>query len=31
VSGFLPENLKDRRDYEYKYGGVSASGWNGAV
>jgi hypothetical protein len=31
VSGFFPENLKDRRDYENKYGGLSASGWNGAV
>jgi len=31
VSGFFPENLKNRRDYEYKYGGASASGWNGAV
>lgn len=31
VSGHFPENLKNRRDYEYKYGGLSASGWNGAV
>ena len=31
VSGYFPENLKDRRDYENKYGGLSASGWNGAV
>jgi hypothetical protein len=31
ISGFFPENLKNRRDYEYKYGGLSASGWNGAV
>lgn len=31
VSGYLPENLVNRREYEYKYGGVSASGWNGAV
>ena len=31
VSGFFPENLKNRREYEYKYGGLSASGWNGAV
>jgi len=31
VSGFFPENLKSRRDYEYKYGGLSASGWNGIV
>jgi len=31
VSGYLPENLVNRREYEYKYGGASASGWNGAV
>jgi len=31
VSGYLPENLVNRREYEYKYGGVSASGWNGTV
>ena len=31
VSGYLPENLVNRHEYEYKYGGVSASGWNGAV
>lgn len=31
VSGYLPENLVNRREYEYKYGGVSASGWNGVV
>lgn len=31
VSGFFPENLKNRREYEYKYGGLSASGWNGTV
>ena len=31
VSGYLPENLVNRREYEYKYGGLSASGWNGAV
>ena len=31
VSGYFPENLVNRREYEYKYGGVSASGWNGAV
>ena len=31
VSGYLPENLVNRREYEYKYGGASASGWNGVV
>ncbi len=31
VSGYEPEHLKDIRSYDYKYGGVSASGWNGAV
>jgi len=31
VSGYFPENLKNRREYEFKYGGMSASGWNGAV
>jgi hypothetical protein len=31
VSGFEPEHLKDARSYDYKYGGLSASGWNGAV
>lgn len=31
VSGYFPEHLKNRRDYEYKYGGLSASGWNGVV
>jgi hypothetical protein len=31
VSGYMPENIKDRRTYEYKYGGLSASGWNGSV
>jgi hypothetical protein len=31
VSGYIPENLVNRREYEYKYGGLSASGWNGAV
>ena len=30
VGGFEPENLKDHRSYDYKYGGLSASGWNGA-
>lgn len=28
---FEPENLRDRRSYDYRYGGLSASGWNGAV
>ena len=28
---FEPEQLQDRRSYDYKYGGLSASGWNGAV
>lgn len=28
VSGYLPEHLKDLRTYDYKYGGLSASGWN---
>jgi hypothetical protein len=28
---FEPEHLKDARSYDYKYGGLSASGWNGAV
>jgi len=31
VSGYLPENIKDHRTYDYKYGGLSASGWNGAA
>ena len=31
VSGFEPENLKDLREYTNKYGGLSASGFNGAV
>jgi len=31
VSGYLPENMVNRRTYEYKYGDASASGWNGAV
>jgi len=31
VSGYLPENLKDQREYTNKYGNLSASGWNGAV
>lgn len=28
---FEPEQLQDRRSYDYKYGGLSASGWNGVV
>jgi hypothetical protein len=31
VGAFEPENIKDLRSYDYKYGGLSASGWNGAV
>jgi len=31
VSPYFPENLVNRRTYEYKYGGLSASGANGAV
>lgn len=31
VGAYEPEHLKDLRSYEYKYGGLSASGWNGAV
>jgi hypothetical protein len=31
VNPFEPEHLKDARSYDYKYGGLSASGWNGAV
>lgn len=31
VKGFEPESLKDARSYDNKYGGLSASGWNGAV
>ena len=31
VGGYEPSQLKDLRNYEYKYGGMSASGWNGAV
>lgn len=31
VGAYEPENLKDLRDYTNKYGGLSASGWNGAV
>jgi len=31
VSGYMPEHLKDAREYTNKYGGLSASGWNGAV
>jgi hypothetical protein len=31
VGAYEPEDLKDLRSYDYKYGGLSASGWNGAV
>lgn len=31
VGGYEPSQLKDLRSYDYKYGGLSASGWNGAV
>ena len=31
VGAYEPEHLKDLRDYTNKYGGLSASGWNGAV
>jgi hypothetical protein len=31
VGAYEPEHLKDARSYEYKYGGLSASGWNGNV
>jgi hypothetical protein len=31
VGAYEPEHLKDARSYDYKYGGLSASGWNGAV
>jgi hypothetical protein len=31
VGAYEPEDLKDLRDYTNKYGGLSASGWNGAV
>lgn len=31
VSGYMPENLKDHKEYTNKYGNLSASGWNGAV
>jgi len=31
VGAFEPEDLKDLRSYTNKYGGLSASGWNGAV
>ena len=30
LGGYEPENLKDHRSYDYKYGGLSASGWNTA-
>jgi hypothetical protein len=28
---FEPESLRDTRSYDYTYGGLSASGWNGVV
>lgn len=28
VGSYEPEHLKDLRSYDYKYGGLSASGWN---
>jgi hypothetical protein len=31
VGAYEPTHLKDQRAYENKYGGLSASGWNGAV
>ena len=31
VGAYEPEDLKDLRTYTNKYGGLSASGWNGAV
>jgi hypothetical protein len=31
VGAYEPEDLKDLRAYTNKYGGLSASGWNGAV
>jgi hypothetical protein len=31
VGAYEPEHLKDLRDYTNKYGGLSASGWNGNV
>ena len=31
VGAYEPNQLKDLRSYEYKYGGMSASGWNGAA
>jgi hypothetical protein len=31
VGAYEPEDLKDLRSYTNKYGGLSASGWNGAV
>jgi hypothetical protein len=31
VGAYEPEDLKDLRAYTNKYGGMSASGWNGAV
>ena len=31
VGAYEPPSLKEDRSYDYKYGGLSASGWNGAV
>ncbi len=31
VGAYEPEHLKDMRSYDNLYGGLSASGWNGAV
>jgi len=31
VGAYTPEHLTDLRSYDYKYGGLSASGWNGNV
>lgn len=31
VGAYEPEHLKDLKDYTNKYGGLSASGWNGNV
>jgi hypothetical protein len=31
VGAFEPETIKDLRTYDYKYGGLSASGWNGPM
>jgi hypothetical protein len=31
VGGFEPPHMQELRPYDYLYGGLSASGWNGAV